>query len=105
MTFNWGEVKAEIERLYMKDGKSLDEVRDILKATRNFHPSFVLAFDAVWNQRLLTLQSIRAYKDKLEEWGYRKYNRRRKGAAAPTCDPVQDLKIGQTTESASALVY
>jgi hypothetical protein len=39
MTFNWGEVKAEIERLYMKEGKSLDEVRDILKAKRNFNPS------------------------------------------------------------------
>jgi hypothetical protein len=39
MTFNWGEIKAEIERLYMKEGKSLEEVQGILKATRNFNPS------------------------------------------------------------------
>jgi len=39
MTFNWGEFKSEIERLYMKEGKSLEEVRDRLKATRKFNPS------------------------------------------------------------------
>jgi Clr5-like protein len=36
MTFNWEEVKDDIERLYMKEGKSLKEVRKILKDTRNF---------------------------------------------------------------------
>jgi Clr5 domain len=39
MTFNWGELKDEIESMYMKEGKSLEEVRDILKAKRNFNPS------------------------------------------------------------------
>jgi hypothetical protein len=39
MTFSWGDVKDEIERLYMKEGKSLDEVRDNLKEKRNFNPS------------------------------------------------------------------
>jgi hypothetical protein len=39
MTFNWGEVKDDIERLYMKEGKSLKEVREILKYTRNFSAS------------------------------------------------------------------
>jgi hypothetical protein len=39
MTYNWGEVKSEIEKLYMKEGKSLEEVRDILDETRKFNPS------------------------------------------------------------------
>jgi hypothetical protein len=39
MTFNWEEVKDDIERLYMKEGKSLKEVREILKHTRNFSAS------------------------------------------------------------------
>jgi len=39
MTFSWGEVKDEIERLYMREGKSLKDVRDILKEKRNFNAS------------------------------------------------------------------
>jgi hypothetical protein len=39
MTYNWREVKTEIEKLYMKGGKSLEEVRDILDETRKFNPS------------------------------------------------------------------
>jgi hypothetical protein len=39
MTFSWGEVKDEIERLYMREGKSLKDVCDILKEKRNFNAS------------------------------------------------------------------
>ncbi|PMD42379.1 hypothetical protein L207DRAFT_310323 [Hyaloscypha variabilis F] len=86
MTFSWGDVKDEIERLYMKEGKSLDEVRDILKERRNFNPS------------------VRAYKDKFEEWGYKKYNRRRREPLTQTRDLIRDLDLVKTTEIASALL-
>jgi predicted KAP-like P-loop ATPase len=39
MTFNWGEVKDDIERLYMKEGKSLKQVQEILEDKKNFSAS------------------------------------------------------------------
>lgn len=53
----------------------------------------------------MTSASVRTYKDKLEEWGYRKYNPRRKVPAAASPDLAQDLDDEKCTQVASALVY
>jgi hypothetical protein len=55
----------------------------------------------------MTLASVRAYKDKLEEWGYKKYNARRKVPvpAAASLDVARDLGDEEFAQVASALVY
>ncbi|KAH6699728.1 ankyrin repeat-containing domain protein [Leptodontidium sp. MPI-SDFR-AT-0119] len=54
MAKDWDRYKTEINTLYINDGKSLDDVRRILKGRHNF--------DA----------SVRAYRMKLEYWGIKK---------------------------------
>ncbi|KAN0103398.1 hypothetical protein V8E51_011711 [Hyaloscypha variabilis] len=54
MAKDWDQYKTEIKTLYITNGKSLDDVRRILKGRHNF--------DA----------SVRAYRMKLEYWGIRK---------------------------------
>jgi hypothetical protein len=54
----------------------------------------------------MTLASVRAYKDKLEEWGYKNYNARRKVPvpAAASLDIARDLddeKFCKPTQVAS----
>jgi len=49
--------------------------------------------------------SLRAYKNKLEEWGFIKYNPRRKRPETSPLDLAQNLDFAQTTEAASALVH
>ena len=53
----------------------------------------------------MTLARVRVYKDKLEEWGYRKYNARRKVPAAVSPDLARDLGDEKCTQVASASVY
>jgi hypothetical protein len=53
----------------------------------------------------MTLASVRAYKDKLEEWGYRKYNARRKVPAAASLNVARDLGDEKFAPVASGLVY
>jgi hypothetical protein len=48
----------------------------------------------------MTLARVRAYKDKLEEWGYRKYNARRKVPAAASLDVTRDLGDEKFTQVA-----
>lgn len=51
----------------------------------------------------MKLASVRAYKDKLEEWGYKKYNSRRKLPAAVSPGLAQDLDGDGCMQVASAL--
>lgn len=53
----------------------------------------------------MTLASVRAYKDKLEEWDYRKYNTRRKVPVPASLDLTRDLGNQKFTQVASASVY
>jgi hypothetical protein len=40
MSKDWASHKAEIKRLHIDEGKSLEEVREILKARHDFHASY-----------------------------------------------------------------
>ncbi|KAI9773971.1 MAG: hypothetical protein M1839_001983 [Geoglossum umbratile] len=59
MSINWDIHKLEIHSLYLVQGKTLSEVREILKRNRGV--------DAC----------TRVYKKQLDKWGYRKYNLRK----------------------------
>jgi hypothetical protein len=52
----------------------------------------------------MTSTSVRAYKAKLEDWGYKKYNSRQKGAAVVSLDFSQELDPVQSSKAASEWV-
>ncbi|PQE24377.1 hypothetical protein CJF31_00002622 [Rutstroemia sp. NJR-2017a BVV2] len=62
---DWPSIRGELERLYVTEGRSLEQVRDILLETHKFNAS--------------RRPSIRAYRNKLEEWGIRKYKTNNEG--------------------------
>lgn len=83
MAKDWHLVRSEITTLYIAKGKSLDDVRRILKGRHQF--------DA----------SIRAYRMKLEEWGVRKNNVTAKtGTQARSRQPLKTTHRGHSSREA-----
>ncbi|KAH8654567.1 hypothetical protein BGZ60DRAFT_435693 [Tricladium varicosporioides] len=66
MTKNWKDVRPEFKRLYVTERRPLEEVRSLLKAKYGFEAS------------------PRAYKNKIDEYGWKKYKKCSRLALVPT---------------------
>ncbi|KAH6668194.1 hypothetical protein B0J14DRAFT_156808 [Halenospora varia] len=75
MTKNWKDVRPDFKRLYVTERRPLEEVRSLLKAKHGFEAS------------------PRAYKNKIDEYGWRKYKK------CSTSALVSTRRSGQASES------
>lgn len=82
MTKDWERYKPEIRRLYVAEAKTLDEVQRVLKG-EGFHAS------------------IRAYRMKLDAWGFRKnassHVRKRRRLNGPKSPPTRSSEVQTDT--------
>lgn len=56
MPKNWSDHEAEIRRLYIDDGRTLKDVRDIMSAKFDFNASEVVPFDTRRESSLMLVQ-------------------------------------------------
>ncbi|KAH8669528.1 hypothetical protein BGZ60DRAFT_528013 [Tricladium varicosporioides] len=80
MPKDWASHKAEVEQLYIEQGRTLKEVRDILKDRHGFSAS------------------VRAYRMRIDDWDLRKYRSRKERSVSSTCSTTSP---GLTGSSAS----
>jgi len=76
MPKDWAPHKAEVKHLYIEEGRTLEEVRDILRARYGFIASWV-DFTFEFEYRLTLQPRIRAYRMRVDEWTLRKYKTKR----------------------------
>ena len=56
MPKNWSDHEAEIRRLYIDEGRTLKDVRDIMSAKFDFNASEVVPFDTRKESSLMLVQ-------------------------------------------------
>ncbi|KAH6672379.1 Clr5 domain-containing protein, partial [Halenospora varia] len=83
MPKDWASHKAEVEQLYIEQGRTLKEVRDILKDRHGFSAS------------------VRAYRMRIDDWDLRKYRSRKERSGSSTYSTTSPGLTGSSTSPQS----